>query len=321
MLPGGVLLRALSATMLSLLFGASSARAAECVESYTLDGALQDLVAIEEALRSGENAIAAQQARSAVEQLPCLDAVLVAQIAGRTYRAIGAGLYVGGEEEAGRAWMLTSHEVDPTFEYGVQDLPVDHPVARTYAEVRRTMTPDAVPGEYELGEGTHYLDGQRLYTALATPDRPHLYQVEQDELRSWVIEGNDFPEAAAVGAEAIEVKTRRAKDRKQRPEEALPVATGTEVKVIERERPAAKTPLMVAGSAIIAAAGGVYYYSSVTRSRFSESTVQADIERHRQQTNQLVLLSGAVLTAGTGTLAWGIALDGSTPLPTVHLRF
>jgi hypothetical protein len=312
-------------TSLALLVS-TSAHAADCASPYTVDATLADLVVVESALREDRTADATEAAKRMEAGIACLDEVLTAQIVGRTYRAIGAGLFVGGASDRGRAWMRSGFEVDPTFVYGVQDIPAGHPVAVAYDDLRKEMAPEPMPATSDLGAGSHYLDGRRIYGALATNDRPHLYQLKVDAVTSFVIEGSAFPDAAFGVAEVAEVgkqaKTKKVKPEKvkARPEEPSQT-TASGVTIIERERPLAKTPLMVVGSAIIASAGGVYYYSSVTRRQFSDSTVRDDIERYRAMTNRLVLASGAVLAVGTGTLAWGVALEGGAPIPAMTIRF
>ncbi len=291
-------------TSLALLVS-TSAHAADCASPYTVDATLADLVVVESALREDRTADATEAAKRMEAGIACLDEVLTAQIVGRTYRAIGAGLFGGGASDRGRAWMRSGFEVDPTFVYGVQDIPAGHPVAVAYDDLRKEMAPEPMP---------------------ATNDRPHLYQLKVDAVTSFVIEGSAFPDAAFGVAEVAEVgkqaKTKKVKPEKvkARPEEPSQT-TASGVTIIERERPLAKTPLMVVGSAIIASAGGVYYYSSVTRRQFSDSTVRDDIERYRAMTNRLVLASGAVLAVGTGTLAWGVALEGGAPIPAMTIRF
>jgi len=90
----------------------------------------------------------------------------------------------------------------------------------------------------------------------------------------------------------------------------------------ERKRPVEKTPLMIAGGVAILGAGGLYYWSSVARKNFDESGTTEDSEKFRQQTNSLVIASGAVLAIGAGVLTWGIILDDSgRPLPGLNIKF
>jgi hypothetical protein len=60
--------------------------------------------------------------------------------------------------------------------------------------------PVAVDGMM-LREGPrHLLDGRRLREAAARQDRPHLYQLEENGVQSWVIEGNALPQEALSGS-------------------------------------------------------------------------------------------------------------------------
>ena len=40
-----------------------------------------------------------------------------------------------------------------------------------------------------------------------------------------------------------------------------------------------------------------------------------------QKTNRLVVASGAALAIGAGTMTWGIILEGTTPIPGIHIRW
>lgn len=301
------------------LLVAAPAWASDCAEPYTVDAMLADLVEIEQAFRNGEDESGGAVAQRMLAGLVCFDEVIPGRMAGRVYRAVGAGLYVGGDVDGGTGWMRTSFEIDPMFSYGVQDMPAGHPVARAYEDVRKEMTVDPTPIGDALTAGTHYLDGRTLHYALATDGRPHLYQVEGDSgVKSWIIDGSAFPEAAFAAA-VVETGKKGKKSRPEAETESSTTAAG--VAIIERERPAGKTPLLVAGASIGVGAGVLYYVSSVSRGKFADATVEEDIYRYRSQTNTLVLASTAVFAAGAGTFAWGVALDSGGVGAGLDVRF
>ncbi len=300
-----------------------SAWAGPCAAPYAVDGLLADLVAVEQGFRDGKQDASIAAARNMEQSLPCLSEVMNAALAGRSYRAIGAGLFAGGDVARGQAWMRTAFEVDPTFSYGLQDFPQGHPVALAYDDVRKEMSPDPVPAGGSFAPGGHWLDGRKVSSPIATPDRPHLYQTDVGGFASHVIEGNVFPAApVAVAATDKKVKPEKEKVEKVRPTVAEPVSTNASgVARIDRQRPAAKTPLLVAGSVLAAGAIGVYGYSFSTRGAFEDSTVLADVERYRTLTNSMVLASGGILAAGVGTFTWGVALDGGGAVPYFRVGF
>jgi hypothetical protein len=70
-----------------------------------------------------------------------------------------------------------------------------------------------------------------------------------------------------------------------------------------------KTPLIIGGGVALAAAGGLYYASSITRSQFDDAKTEADARKARQSTNNLVIASAIVGAAGASALTWGIIVD------------
>jgi hypothetical protein len=187
--------------LLGLISVVSGPAWAGCAAPYTTDALLGDMVGVEGALRSGNNAKAASGAAKLEGGLPCLDQVLPAQVAGRTYRAIGAGYLVGGNAGRGNEWLLTAVEIESNFEYGLEDLPPSHPVRDAWSNAHNAPPSDPVPvaGKTWIA-GKAWLDG-RAQSSTSPPAaraaRPHLLQ-ESDggAVKGWLVEGNAFPEEA-----------------------------------------------------------------------------------------------------------------------------
>lgn len=343
---------------------ADLALAADCAAPYTTDGLLGDLVTIEEFLRNGDDEAAGTVAKKLEAGLGCLNEVLPPMITGRAYRAVAAGLVASGDEARGGAWFRTAAEIEQAFEYGLEDLPEEHPVRDAFSAAKGNASGDviAVEGQDLLPTGTHYLDGRKIDEAKARLDRPHLYQHEDGAVRSWILEGNAFPAEVLVAAVAVAVaepepaakapkppkppkapKVAKVKEPKPPKEKAVeeapepeekpekvartgkaeePTSSGSGTVVLQRQRPWEKTPLMIGGGLVVAAGGGLYAMALGARGDFEGAGTLDDVEKFAKQANQLVLASAAVLAVGTGTLTWGVILDGGgSPLPALNVRF
>jgi hypothetical protein len=312
--------------MLAGLGLAPSARAA-CDTAYDAGAMLDDLVMVEDALRNADGATALRVANKIEAGFPCMNEPVPYMIVGRVFRAVGAGKAMGGDDARGREWILTAIEVDPTFEYGIEDIPADSPIRFTFESAREDaeVGPESLEGS-ELTKGTHYLDGGLLGGARATMGRPHVYQSDASgTFQSVVIQGNAFPDFALTGAAAVadveeEGPTRDKKGRIKQPKGPRErVDTGD---FYARKRPAEKTPLMIAGGVVMLGAGGVYAIAMGARKNFDESETRVDVDKYKAQTNRMVIISAAVLGVGAGTLTWGIMLDaGGTPVPGININF
>jgi hypothetical protein len=167
---------------------------ADCATAYQNSDVLGELVVVETAFRDGADTQATEASMRLLSGLGCLDEVLPKAIAGRVYRAVGAGLYVSGEMKRGMDWMRTALEVDEDFSFRVDDFVAGHAVFGAYKKLGREMLPDTSLADGKLSAGKHYLDGRPLYSKMATEDRPHLYQHKYNGVQTTVIEGNLFPE-------------------------------------------------------------------------------------------------------------------------------
>lgn len=271
------------------LFMASPALAADCPTPYTLDNVLEDLTAIETAVRESDDAATAEAGKKMGAGLACLDEVLPALISARTYRAVGAGFLAGGDEASADKWLRTALEIDPTWEYGLQDVPEGHPLRPHFEELRREPATDPVAVENKVfGEGEYYLNGRKISRPQARTDRYHVFQAKTAVLATEVIEGNAFPESALVASEPVadasgkpkkdkkpkekSAKAPKDKSKKGPKEEKQKVAKapktrtktvknpdGTTKVITIRKRPPEKIPLLIGGGAIIAGSGLLYY--------------------------------------------------------------
>jgi hypothetical protein len=295
----------------------SAAHAADCEAAYDMDALFEDLATSEEALRSKNYVEASQTGEAMRSQLNCLEQIMPVIIAGRVYRAMGAGLSLGGDD-AGEQWLLTAAEVDPTFEYGVEDVPQGHPVRALWGAAVSESQPDPVEVEGKnLVEGKHFLDGRRVNFPVATEGRFHVYQWVNDGVHSWVIEGAAFPDEAFSGAEmSLAVDDVEAE---VKPMETLMAATV----VKQKSWPGERVALVVGGSAAVATSGLMYAMSAGAQSNFSTSTTVTDMDKYKAQANTLFVGSGISAAAGVGALTFGalfFVIDGD-PRPTLDIRF
>jgi len=314
--------------MLAALGVAPAARAA-CDTAYDAGMMLDDLVKVEDALRSRDGATAGRVANKIEAGFPCMNEPIPYMIVGRVYRAVGAGKAMAGEDARGREWLLTAIEVDPTFEYGLEDLPADSPIRFTFESARddAEVSPTDLEGQ-ELIRGTHYLDGSLLGGARATLGRPHVYQSDASgTFQSVVIQGNAFPDFALTGAAPAVAEGEGEEGPKRGKDGRLKKTKGPRDRVdtgdfYARKRPPEKTPLMIAGGAVMLGAGGVYAIALGARGKFDDAETREDVDKYKAQTNRMVIISAAVLGVGAGTLTWGIMLDAEgTPVPGIQIHF
>jgi hypothetical protein len=344
--------RLATASALAITLSYSPLSHAACPTTYPVESLITDLANAEKGVRESDAALAGTAAQSLEAGLPCLGEVLPAIVIPRTYRAIAGSYYLNGNMEKSRSWFQTAIEADSQFEYGIDDLAAENPLRIFYAESREgaDVAPTEVEGMLLLDAGTHYLDGRRWTEAMSTLSRPHLYQYEgQGQVLTKLMFGNDFPPEVLVidegaaedlsaggGKPPKEPKERTAKAPKDKPAKDKPVKEKTVKEkpakapaqpessdgFVQRTRPPEKTPLMLAGGALLGGSVATYVMSGGTRAKFDEATTNEDVDKYAKGTNQLVIISGALFAVGAGTLTWGIIVDaGGTPVPGIHLRF
>jgi len=224
-------------------------------------------------------------------------------------------MFVGGDPDLGLLWLRTAAALDPEYDYVANEVAEDHPVISGWKlarlEVMEAEPP--VPLDRALGEGEHYLDGALIETAVAAADQRHVYQQTGDELRTWLIDGDAFPEEAFGTVVAPDPVA---------PEPTDPVIDGPVV-VKSNNWPAQRVAVLGAGVASLGASAAMYGLASSSRSQFDTASTVADLDRHRASTNRYVIGSGIAGAAGAGLVGFGVlffVVDGD-PRPTLDFHF
>ncbi len=260
-----------------------------CDAPYTREAFAADIGAAQGGLREMDDANFGAAVRRVEAGLPCLNTVLTPGAYASTYRLVGAASWLLRDDATGAArWFRAAMELDPRYDWDISEIPLNHPMRRAWDTERPAANdvPEPVSG-MALTPGAWTVDGRPVSQPAATAARPHLVQVVDADgaVRSWMIYGNAFP-AEALGAPVPQVT-----------EADLP-ATGFSAVSARRERPPAKTPLLLAGVGGVLAAGGAYGASFVTRGSFDAATTTESVQQAAGLTNGLVLGSGGLLLAG-----------------------
>ncbi len=341
-------MRSVITGVLSTLLLVSDAAAA-CPAPYTVDSLLADLMATEAAVQGKDAGAGGTGAGKLESGLPCLDVTLPRPIAGRAYRAIGGGFVVAGDATKGGDWLRTAAELEPTYAYGVEDLPMGHPVRDVYDASKLASGGDEVVVGTPTGE--LYVDGRKVTEAKARPDRPHVVQLKSaNGVQGWLIVGAAFPPEvvpAVSGSRPDKVPPGKVAADKPKPTDKPPkpekppkgadepvaeakppkppkntTTVGSDgVAMVGRKRPWEKTPLLIGGAAIVLGGASVYGLSYLTRQDFDAATSIDDVELLRTRTNTYFVASLAVIGVGVGTVTWGAILAEPGPLAGVHFRF
>ena len=214
--------------------------------------------------------------------------------------------------------MRTAAGVDPTFVFGVEDVPEGHPVRSLWQLALDAENPEPVEIEGKsLSDGKHFVDGRRINYPVATLDRFHVYQRVEDGVHSWVIDGNDFPEVAFMGNEP---------DKPVEPEveEVQPIEDLMAATVVKQNAwPGERVALVVGGGSALVASGVLYGLSAGAHSNFQSSTTVADMDKYQGQANTFFVSSGVSAAAAAGALTFGalfFVIDGD-PRPSLDIRF
>lgn len=319
-----VMKRILLTTALLLSLCLPSLARAECTSAYTSEQLTDDMSAMTESLRGLDEITFKQVGQNMEVRLPCVGRRLPARVYASAYRYIGTQHYLSQDRATANRWFLTSLELDPTFEWDINDLGPGHPLRAAFDSQRElaAIDPEPIPGKTLLipAGSALYLDGRELTTAAATPGRPHLLQVISisDNLlrQSFVIEGNEIParflqDAVVEVVETAEPEGGR-RGRKSNQSTEGEIAYGDmRVVYVDRVRPPAKTPLMLAGGAGMMIAGGLYAASYATHTQFDQASTTVDLLRYQSLTNTLLIASGISAAAGVSVGYAGVMMSGS----------
>lgn len=328
-----------------LLGGSTTAWGQDCAAPYGADPLLEDLGNVEQFLRNGDNAAANKVATEMATKLPCVNEQLPMLILGRAYRGIAGGLYgVPGTKARGEQWFKSAFSIDPTFSYGTEDLPAGHPIIGLYSDlsVSGVGSSTLLQGRLLVVGPKHWLDGRNLKSASAHPDMPHLYQqvAVDGKVQTFVIEGNAFPDAALQPlVAAVPEKGGKPPKAAKPPKGGEAVAAGGDKGDKGAKPPKgkksgtpgitvtvnpAKFPAIIGGAVIAAGSGVTYFLATQERAKFDAAVNQEEMQKFRGSTNRYVVLSGALLVVGAGTLGVGLYLDADGSMlvgPSINVRW
>lgn len=278
----------------------TTAEAASCDAPYPREDLTGHLLAAQEQLRAGDHDAVKQTATWIEYQLPCLSSVLPARAAATTYRLLGLGRFFSDDEAGASEWFRSAHVADANYTFGVDELAADHSARGVFIDARGSIAP-AVQAAPAFAEGIWFIDGKESSEPKGRPGHRHLVQRELDgAVRGWVVLGDAFPSDTTARA------------RPARSDDASSAVQTKHPVTVQRVRPKAKTPLMIAGGALAAAGGGLLVGHIMESRRFDTFTPESadDISRQVVLTNGLAVAAAAMFAAGAGTLTWGVVLDG-----------
>jgi len=280
----------------------TEAAAQDCARAYTSSELSRDLGAMTTALRAKNDSDYRNVGQRLSTQIACVRKDLPQRVWASAYRHLGAYYYMAGNFEESRRWFNTAIELEPSYEWDIAELSLEHPLRRAFDAQRSVATEDPVPlaGKSLVppSGGKIKLDGRELDEPSATIDRPHILMVVGEDRvarQVFLIEGNEIPAQFLGEGEAS--------GEDENPEDLYAA------KKVERVRPPAKTPLMVTGGALALVGGAMYGTSFATRSKFYAATTTADLDKYRNLTNTLVIAAGTSLAIGVGVEYVGIIIS------------
>jgi hypothetical protein len=327
-------LRALAVAALPLLpvaaglaLAPAEARA-ECARAYTGPELINDLSVMNAALRRLDEDAFKVAGQNLEKNLPCIRTPVQPQVFASAYRMVGAYQFLAGDRAVAAKWFRVALELNPAYEWDVTEFPADHPIREAFVaeRYRAGEAKVAIAGKAlnEPAGSKLFLDGKPLTKPAATTDRPHLLQVvgaDNTVRQVYLIVGNAIPEQYLRAEDtAVAVAPTGKKGDKNTPVRADP-SDPYAVQKIQRVRPKAKTPLMIAGGAIALGSAGIYGASFATRSSFDEASTTKDLEHYRSLTNTLVIAAGATFAVGIGVEYAAIIIDSNGPALGLRGRF
>jgi hypothetical protein len=298
----------------ALWLSSSTTAVAMCDAPYTRAEVVADIGVLTVSLRDLELDAFDVAAQRMEANLVCIRETLPPLVFASAYRYIGTYHYFQGDTPTAESWLRTALEIDPGFAWDVSQLGEEHPLRTVMAKARveAQSSPVAVEGmQLNIPSGSSLLlDGRPLTLPEATQDRPHLVQVvstADGTIRQVdLIQGNTLPGRLLAKAGSTAPLD---------PEDLSPSPLAEEdlfkVTKVQRVRPKAKTPLMLAGGATGLAAGGLYMMSNRYRDDFQSATTTMDLEQAAKMTNLMVVASGLTLAAGLSVEFAGMRLGFS----------
>lgn len=304
--------------LVSLLSGSAFAA---CPDPYTGTELATDLSQLGTSLRDQDMAKFVPAGARVEAGLICADKAFPRMAYASAYRYIGVAKFRSGDEAGARRWFRTALELEPTFNWDVDEMDFADPMRSMFEEERAkaSLPPTARPGQSLVnGEGTQwYIDGRVLNTPEATPDRPHLLQqvntADQSVVQSFIVDGYGFPDSMLKSTTvAAPAPTAKEKKNKEKAKDAPVVTTnedGYQVVKVQRVRPPLKTPLIVLGGVGVLGSGALYGLSYLSHQDFEAATTTDDMLAAQKKTNMLVIASGSVLALSVGAGYVGVSLD------------
>jgi hypothetical protein len=221
--------------------------------------------------------------------------------------------------------MLTSAEMDPMFEYAMNDLPEGHELEDVWLD-QVDLTGDSrknLIGKHFV-EGAITLDGSSLKVPMAHEGRMHLIQLSSDnDIRGWIMEGVEFPEelfdASTPSAGKSKEPKGEGKTAKKKTSKGKPVKTTPLVSNWPTERVA----LFAGGGAAVVGSGVLYALSGMANKRAHDVRFKTELDKEVKANRTLVISSAAVAAAGAGSLGFGVlfyVIDGQ-PVTGFNIRF
>lgn len=296
----------------------STAAVANCQKPTSSQELIQDLGAANAALRAQDAPALRTIGKRLESSLPCVAQQVPPAVFASTYRSIAASRVLSGDLAGAGPWLRIAAELDPAFEFDATEVPMGHPLRVAFDEARAATGDPSVKVDGQtlvVPDGALLLlDGRPLKEPAATLGRPHLFQVvaqsDKSVRQAFIIDGNAFPAsflaAAAVAAadpKAEKDASKKAKQGAHQPNFDLAVVQ------VQRVRPPAKTPLMLAGGAIALVGAGLYGYTFKTSADFDAATTTAEMARLRSLNNTMVIAAGGTALLGVGVGYAGILLD------------
>ncbi|HNC98032.1 MAG TPA: hypothetical protein PKW90_18015 [Myxococcota bacterium] len=301
--------------------------AGSCPTPYNGAQLLNDIQLMQLSLRNEDDASFATAAGRLDSGMACLTTAAPPQVFATAYRLMGVWYWYKQDNGIARRWIRSSLELDPSFQFGADDLAPDHPIRAIFDEERNNLDIAEVPVDgmvLNVPAGSRLvMDGRALDKPAATLNRFHVVQqvgTDNGVRAVWLIAGNSFPETLMHEAGAAPVaEAPKEKKKKKGEEEVAPATTGgVQVQRVERQRPPEKTPIMVAGGVMLVGAGAVYATAIVLEQQFHppdwgelKFQNEADMNAAGNLVNGLILGAGGLALAGLGVGYWGITIGDS----------